>query len=74
VFDSKREIGNVVKKLKTNKEQEFTKGKFLQENGIHQEFTTPFTHEQNCVAEKDNKTIVQKMHYMSYVEGLKNHF
>jgi hypothetical protein len=37
VFDSKREIGNVVKKLKTNKEREFIKGKFLQENGIHQE-------------------------------------
>lgn len=74
MFDSKREIGNVVKKLKTNKEREFTKGKFLQENGIHQEFTTPFTHEQNGVAEKDNKTIIQKMHYMSYVEGVKNHF
>jgi hypothetical protein len=74
VFDSKREIGNGVKKLKTNKEREFTKGKFLQENGIHQEFTTPFTHEQNGVAEKANKTIIQKMHYMSYVEGVKNHF
>jgi hypothetical protein len=46
VFDSKREIGNVVKKLRTNKEGEFTKGKFLQKNGIHQEFTTTFTHEQ----------------------------
>jgi hypothetical protein len=74
VFDSKREIGNVVKKLKTNKEREFTKGKFLQENGIHQELTTPFTHEQNGVAEKDNKTIIQKMYYMSYAEGVKNHF
>jgi hypothetical protein len=55
VFDSKREIGNVVKKLRTNKEGEFTKGKFLQENGIHQEFTTPFTHEQNSVDEKEKQ-------------------
>jgi hypothetical protein len=74
VFDSKREIGNVVKKLRTNKEGEFTEGKFLQENGIHQEFSTPFTHEQNSVAEKENKTIIEEVHCMLYVKGVNNHF
>ncbi len=74
MFDSKREIGNVVKKWRTNKEGEFNKGKFLQENSIHQEFTTPFTHEQNSVAEKDNKTIIEKMHCMLYVKGVNNRF
>jgi hypothetical protein len=64
----------VVKKLRTNKEGEFTKGKFLQENGIHQEFTTPFTHEQNSVAEKDNKAIIEKIHCMLYVKGVNNNF
>ncbi|KAL4318116.1 hypothetical protein GQ457_18G020990 [Hibiscus cannabinus] len=66
-----------VKALRTDKGGEFTSKDFwmfCEENGIHRELTTPYTPEQNGVAERKNRTVVEMARSMLQEKGLPNHF
>ncbi|KAH0779714.1 hypothetical protein KY290_006141 [Solanum tuberosum] len=44
------------------------------ESGIHRELATPYTPEQNGVAERKNRTVVEMARSMLQAKGLPNHF
>ncbi len=48
--------------------------RFLKEDVIHQELTTPPTLEQNDVVDKHNRTILDQLCNMLYVNGVNKNF
>jgi hypothetical protein len=66
-----------IKVLRTDRGGEFTSSEFnlfCEENGIRRELTTPHTPEQNGVAERKNRTIVEMARSMLQARGLSNQF
>ena len=57
-----KQSGHYIKVLGTNRGGEYISNDFLQfhkEHGIHKKFTTRYTPQQNGVAERKNKTIME---------------
>lgn len=64
IFKSRveRETGNKIKKLRTDNGCEFVSGdfnKFLESEGVHRQLTVQYTPQQNGVAERANRTLVE---------------
>ncbi|KAH0647717.1 hypothetical protein KY290_033702 [Solanum tuberosum] len=56
------QVGNKVKVLRTDRGGEFLSQEFklfCEENGIHRELIAPYTPEQNGIAERKNRTVVE---------------
>lgn len=65
----RRETSSHVSRLRTDRGAEYTSAAFrdfLHREGIAQELTTPYTPEQNGVAERDNRTIMEAVRSMLY--------
>jgi len=57
-----KQSGCSIKTLRSDRGSEFTSTKFAvfcEQNGIHRELTAPRTPEQNGVAERKNRTVVE---------------
>ena len=57
-----KQSGKVIKKIRSDNGGEYTSDEFLEhlkEEGIHREFTIPDTPEQNGVAERMNRTLIE---------------
>ena len=68
-----KQKGSNLKTLRTDRGGEFTSGQFNQyceKHGIHKELTAPYTPEQNGVAERKNRTIVEMARSMLKSKGL----
>ncbi|XP_060195162.1 uncharacterized protein LOC132624392 [Lycium barbarum] len=68
-----RQSGCRIKTLRTNRGGEFMSNEFIsfcEENGIHRELTTPYTPEQNGVAERKNRTVVEMGRSMMHSRGV----
>lgn len=68
-----KQKGINLKILRTDRGGEFTSGEFNQyceKHGIHKELTAPYTPEQNGVAERKNRTIVEMSRSMLKSKGL----
>ena len=62
-----KQSGNYIKVLRTDKGGEYISKYFLRfcrENGIHKQFTTRYTPHQNGVAERKNRTIMDRVRSM----------
>ena len=69
----KNEIGNRIQKLRTDNGSEYLSKKFqdyLSIKGIRHELTVPYCPEQNGVAERDNRTIVESACLMLHHRGM----
>ncbi|KAL4377627.1 hypothetical protein GQ457_02G041370 [Hibiscus cannabinus] len=74
---TEKQSEKLVKALRTDRGGEFTSKDFwmfCEENGIHRELTSPYTPEQNGVAERKNRTVVEMARSMLQEKGLPNHF
>ncbi|CAL5412844.1 unnamed protein product [Camellia sinensis] len=72
-----KQSGFCVKVLRTDRGGEFLSKDFdlfCEENGIQRELTTPYTPEQNGVAERKNRTVVEMARSMLQAKGLSNGF
>lgn len=72
-----KQSGCVIKTLRTDRGGEFVSNEFdsyCDENGIFRELTAPYTPEQNGVAERKNRTVVEMARCMLKVKGLPNSF
>ena len=72
-----RQSGRRVKALRTDNGGEYTSSrfeKFLQDEGIHHERTIPKTPEQNGVAERMNRTLVEMVRSMLFDSKLPHRF
>lgn len=72
-----KQSGLCIKTFRTDRGGEFLSREFnlfCEESGIHRELTTPYTPEQNGVAERKNRTVVEMARSMLQAEGLPNHF
>ena len=72
-----KQTGRVVKKLRTDNGMEFCSGEFnqfCQENGIVRHMTVPYTPQQNGVAERLNRTLLEKARCMLSNCGLEKRF
>ncbi|KAA0032275.1 Integrase, catalytic core [Cucumis melo var. makuwa] len=66
-----------IKSLRSDRCGEFLSNNFnhfCKEHGIHRELTTPYTPEQNGVAERKNRTVVEMARSMLQMKGLLNDF
>ncbi|CAL5345664.1 unnamed protein product [Camellia sinensis] len=72
-----KQSGFCIKVLRTYRGGEFLSKDFdlfCEENGIQRELTTPYTPEQNGVAERKNRTVVEMARSMLQAKGLSNGF
>ncbi|KAJ0556958.1 putative RNA-directed DNA polymerase [Helianthus annuus] len=72
-----RESGKLLKTLRTDRGGEFCSSEFTvfcEQQGIHRELTAPYTPEQNGVAERKNRTIVEMARCMLKAKGLSKQF
>ncbi|PKA46818.1 Retrovirus-related Pol polyprotein from transposon TNT 1-94 [Apostasia shenzhenica] len=72
-----RQSGYFIKVLRTDRGGEFLSHEFkafCEENGIHRELTAPYTPEQNGVAERKNRTIVEMARSLLKAKGIPNQF
>ncbi|KAL4312806.1 hypothetical protein GQ457_01G025220 [Hibiscus cannabinus] len=72
-----KQSNNHIKILRTNRGGEFMSNIFnffCEENGIKRELTTPYTPEQNGVAERKNRTVVEMARSMLRARGLLDQF
>lgn len=72
-----KQNGKPLKALRTDRGGEFLSNQFslfCEENGIRREFTAPYTPEQNGVAERKNRTVVEMARSMLKAKGLPNDF
>lgn len=70
-----KQSGLYIKTLRTDRGGEFVSHEFIsfcEENGIQRELTTPYTPEQNGVAERKNRTVVEMARSMLKGKGLPN--
>ncbi|KAA0045238.1 retrovirus-related Pol polyprotein from transposon TNT 1-94 [Cucumis melo var. makuwa] len=66
-----------IKSLRSDRSGEFLSNNFnhfCKEHGIHRKLTTPYTPEQNGVAERKNRTVVEMARIMLQMKGLSNDF
>ncbi|KAL0536512.1 hypothetical protein IC582_025461 [Cucumis melo] len=66
-----------IKSLRSDRGGEFLSNNFnhfCKKHGIHRELTTPYTPEQNGVAERKNRTVVEMTRSMLQMKGLSNDF
>ncbi|KAA0059765.1 integrase [Cucumis melo var. makuwa] len=66
-----------IKSLRSDRGGEFLSknfNHFCKEHGIHRELTTPYTPEQNGVAERKNRTVVEMARSMLQMKSLSNDF
>jgi transposase InsO family protein len=73
LFQLKRETGQLLKVLRSDRNTEFTNKEFkslLESEGIRQELTTTYTPEQNGASERDNRTIVEAARSMVHESNL----
>lgn len=66
-----------IKTLRTDRGGEYLSKEFntfCEDNGIHRELTTPYTPQQNGVAERKNRTIVEMGRSMMNARGVPKHF
>ncbi|GJR53335.1 retrovirus-related pol polyprotein from transposon TNT 1-94 [Tanacetum coccineum] len=74
---AEKQSGNYLKVLKTDRGGEFLSKEFSDfcfEHGIKRELTAPYTPEQNGVAERKNRTVVEMARSMLKSKGLPNSF
>lgn len=72
-----KQSGYEIKTLRTNRSGEFMSNEFntsCEENGIYRELTTPYTPEQNGVAERKNRTVIEMGRSMMKARGIPKHF
>ena len=72
-----KQTGNYIKILKSDQGGEFKSREFNQyckSNGIQQQFTVPHTPQQNGVAERKNRTLVECAHSMLQSKNISNVF
>ncbi|KAL4035058.1 hypothetical protein IC575_003732 [Cucumis melo] len=72
-----KQSGMFIKSLRSDRGREFLSNNFnhfCKEHGIHRELTTPYTPEQNGVAERKNQTVVEMARSMLQMKGLLNDF
>jgi transposase InsO family protein len=58
---AQNEFGLRIKKIRSDSRTEFENSKiegFLKEEGIKHEFSSPYTPQQNCVVERNNRTLL----------------
>ncbi|KAA0066378.1 retrovirus-related Pol polyprotein from transposon TNT 1-94 [Cucumis melo var. makuwa] len=73
----KKQSGMFIKSLRSDRGGEFLSNNFnhfCKKHGIHRELTTPYTPEQNGVAERKNRTVVEMTRSMLQMKGLSNDF
>lgn len=71
------QVGNKVRVLRTDRGGEFLSQEFkvfCEENGIHRELTAPYTPEQNGIAERKNRTVMEMARSMLKSKDLPNQF
>ena len=69
--------GKWIKTLQTDNGGEYVSTyftRYLKSRGIHHQMTIPYTPEQNGVAERTNRTIVEKAHCMLHAREMQPHF
>lgn len=72
-----KQSGHYIKFLKTDKGGEYISNDFLhfrREHGIHKQFITRYRHQQNGVAERKNKTIMEIARSMFKARNLPNDY
>ena len=72
-----RQSGRYIKTLQTDRGDEFLSNEFssfCEENDIHRELTIPYTPEQNGVAERKNRTVVEMARSLLKGKHLPNQF
>lgn len=72
-----KQSGLYVKALRTDRGGEFLSNEFItfcEEHGIRRELTAPYTPEQNGVAERKNRTVVEMARSMLKARGVPNRF
>ncbi|TYK21566.1 Retrovirus-related Pol polyprotein from transposon TNT 1-94 [Cucumis melo var. makuwa] len=72
-----KQSGMFVKSLRSDRGGEFLSNNFnhfCKERGIHRELITPYTPEQNGIAERKNRTVVEMARSMLQMKGLSNDF
>jgi len=72
-----KQTGKSIKILRSDKGGEYTLGAFIKyckQNGIMQQFTVPHIPQQNGVAKRKNRTLVECAHSMLKSKGLSNSF
>ncbi|KAL6348546.1 hypothetical protein AAG906_013166 [Vitis piasezkii] len=72
-----KQSGKCIKMLRTDRGGEFLSNDFkvfCEEEGLHRELTTPYSPEQNGVAERKNRTVVEMARNMMKAKNLSNHF
>ena len=72
-----KQTGKVVKVLRTDRGGEFTSNEFhvfCDEHGINKQLTAPYTPEQNGVAERKNRTVVEMARSMLKQKGMPDSF
>ena len=72
-----KQSGRSIVALRSDRGGEFTSNEFAtfcEKNGIHRELTAPYTPEQNGVAERKNRTVVEMARSMMNVVGLPKKF
>ena len=72
-----KQVGEPVKALRTDRGDEFLSKEFIDfcdEQGIKRELTTPYTPEQNGLAERKNRTVIEMTRSMIKEKGLSNSF
>ena len=72
-----KQTGKFIRILRSDQGGEFKKGvftKYCNEHGIQQQFTTPYTPQQNGVAERKNRTLVECARSMLKGKNLTNGF
>ncbi|MCO5571668.1 hypothetical protein L7F22_025415 [Adiantum nelumboides] len=72
-----KETGNKLKKLRSDRDGEFTSSEFVdycKQHGIKRHLTTPHTPQQNGVAERKNRIIVEMARSMIKAKGLPDSF
>ncbi|TYK28117.1 putative gag-pol polyprotein, identical [Cucumis melo var. makuwa] len=72
-----KQSGMFIKSFRSDRGGDFLSNNFnhfCEEHGIHRELTTPYTSEQNGVAERKNRTVVEMARSMLQMKGLSNDF
>lgn len=69
--------GYIIKCLRTDRGGEFCSNdflKFCRDSGIKRQLTSPYTPQQNGVAERKNRTLVEMVRCMMHTQGLSNFY
>ena len=72
-----KQSGHYIKALRTDRGGEYVSNKFLnfcKEHGIHKQFTTRYTPQQNGIAERKNRTIMEMARSMMKAKHLSNKY